>query len=192
MISVSPSEKRLNDHWESVKAALGSFKTSQVVRQPGLAWPPDAKGYLDLYSGTRGVARALVKKGAAWCLCFDIKDGPDQDLECLELRSRIEWLIRAGAFVGLGAGPDCSSFSIAVTPPVRSDSAPYGKAGVTESMKESYAGAMITASGFFTFVDSPVIVDLVFGWKILRAHGCLSSQSGKPGSRTLRVSGPGW
>ena len=136
VISVSPSEKRLNDHWESVKAALGSFKTSQVVRQPGLAWPPDAKGYLDLYSGTRGVARALVKKGAAWCLCFDIKDGPDQDLECLELRSRIEWLIRAGAFVGLGAGPDCSSFSIAVTPPVRSDSAPYGKAGVTESMKE--------------------------------------------------------
>ena len=124
VISVSPSEKRLNDHWESVKAALGSFKTSQVVRQPGLAWPPDAKGYLDLYSGTRGVARALVKKGAAWCLCFDIKDGPDQDLECLELRSRIEWLIRAGAFVGLGAGPDCSSFSIAVTPPVRSDLCP--------------------------------------------------------------------
>ena len=87
-------------------------------------------------SGVRGVARALVRKGASWCLCFDIKDGPDQDLGLRALRARLEWLVCAGAFKGLGAGPDCSSFSVAVTPPVRNVDEPYGKKDASSRMQE--------------------------------------------------------
>ena len=122
--------------WKFVKRELGKFPTRQVVRRPGVAWPPDEAGYLDLYSGVRGVARALVRKGASWCLCFDIKDGPDQNLGLRDFRARLEWLVCAGAFKGLGAGPDCSSFSVAVTPPVRNVDEPYGKKDASSRMQE--------------------------------------------------------
>eukprot|EP00438_Fugacium_kawagutii_P001991 Skav236445 [mRNA] locus=scaffold2857:243088:244701:+ [translate_table: standard] len=47
--------------------------------------------------------------------------------------------IEAGAFLGCGAAPDCSSFSRAVAPPVRDALHPLGKGGLTKNMAEKVA-----------------------------------------------------
>ena len=36
---------------------------------------PQCKGYLDLYSGQKGVARAIVEEAAVWSLTFELEDG---------------------------------------------------------------------------------------------------------------------
>ena len=121
--------------FREVAEVLGSFPRSQIEMPPNQDWPPVGPGYLDLYSGSRGVPRSLRLCGAAWVLCFDVSAGLSQDLAHPPLRRKIEWLLKSGAFLGVGAGPPCSSFSTAVTPPVRSSDEPYGKASASEKMK---------------------------------------------------------
>ncbi|CAE7208910.1 unnamed protein product [Symbiodinium sp. CCMP2592] len=84
------------------------------------------KGALDLFSGTAGVARSLVRHGAPWVLCLDVVRGSAQDLDDPRLQRVIEALIRAAVFLSFGASPPCSSFSRAVHPPFRSLAFPRG------------------------------------------------------------------
>ena len=118
---------------------LKEFPVHQVVRHADVRWPPDESGYLDLYSGVRGAPRAMVRKGAIWVLYFDLKDGADQDPFCRELRTKLQSLVCSGAFLQFGAGPDCSSFSVAVTPPVRSAKEPYSKVTASQNMQVKMA-----------------------------------------------------
>lgn len=52
------------------------------------------------------------------------------------LRQKIVRLIELGAVSSLGAAPICSSFSVAVTPPVRSARHPRGIRGLRASMRK--------------------------------------------------------
>eukprot|EP00438_Fugacium_kawagutii_P022352 Skav233118 [mRNA] locus=scaffold1342:395006:405928:- [translate_table: standard] len=119
----------------AAKKMLCEFAEGQVVQQAGSQWPPDRAGYLDLFSGERGVARALARKADVWSLCFDIEDGPDKDLNDPVLRGKIEKMIKAGCFIGVGGGPVCRTFSMAVRPPVRSKTEPFGRADVSDKMR---------------------------------------------------------
>ena len=91
-------------------------------------------GYLDLFSGTRGVAKEVVKLSGTWCLTFDWSHSASEDLLAPELRGRILELMKRGAFLGAGGGPTCSSFSRAIRPPVRSLQSPLGLPDARETM----------------------------------------------------------
>ena len=92
------------------------------------------RGYLDLYSGRAEVARQLSKQFGIWVLTFDFEHGENQDLLDPAVRQQIEELVRAGAFLGVGAAIECRSFSRAITPAVRDREFPYGKPNLTENM----------------------------------------------------------
>eukprot|EP00438_Fugacium_kawagutii_P035211 Skav218672 [mRNA] locus=scaffold44:102316:106746:- [translate_table: standard] len=122
-----------------VKRELLKFEASQFVFSksfPNLEAALDSgPGFLDLFSGARGMARSLAKQAATWTLCFDLKDGEDQDLLSLPLQKRLSWLVTRGAFRAMGAAPVCASFSMAVTPPCRSAEYPAGKPDVSEKQQ---------------------------------------------------------
>eukprot|EP00435_Cladocopium_sp_Y103_P073431 s469_g43.t1 len=138
---------------EAARAELARFPASQVVRSEGLSWPPLRAGFLDLYSGEKGVAKHLKKLGTTWSLCFDLADSPAQDLDDPDLRRRIERLIDLGCFVGMGGGPVCASFSMAVRPPVRSAAEPYGIQHMSPNMREKVKAGNDMALWFFKLVE---------------------------------------
>ena len=121
-----------------IQAALRSFELSQFVRPKlhrGASWEPRQPGALCLYSGSRRYAKRLLARGAPWVLTVDAAHGPGQDLLEDDLRRRLEWLVVAGAFRSIGAQPPCSSFSTAVTPPVRSSAYPGGYPWLSEGIR---------------------------------------------------------
>ena len=88
-------------------------------------------GLLDLFSGRRGFAKAFVRAGCPWAICFDIKDGEKQNLLETQLQSVLLRLLSLGSFVAMAAGPVCASFSTAITPPWRTREKPRGKDGLS-------------------------------------------------------------
>ena len=115
---------------ESQFVLHGSFTSLQSA----LAW---GRGWLDLFSGSRGLAKALVAVGAApWALCWDIRHGQAENLLDPEVRIQIEELLATLAFLGLSGGPVCASFSTAICPPWRTKEYPEGVPWATDSQKE--------------------------------------------------------
>lgn len=93
------------------------------------------RGALDLFSGCKRAARRLVRRGCPWVLTYDNLDDPiGQDLLRGLVRAEVE-LIAVDCFVCVGAGPVCSSLSVAITPPVRTSEFPEGLPGLSESMQ---------------------------------------------------------
>ena len=84
------------------------------------------RGVLDLYSGAAGVAKQLAKRFNIWVVTVDFEHGSEQDLLDLKLQERLCQLLALEVFLGLGAAPECCSFSRAVTPAVRSSAEPWG------------------------------------------------------------------
>ena len=97
-------------------------------------WRPSFAGYVDLYSGKKGVARAVVEKGLGWGVTFEIEDDPSQDVMSSTNNRIIRSLVTLGAVHTLGAAIFCSSFSRAVRPPVRTSSNPEGVKGISMAM----------------------------------------------------------
>ena len=120
---------------QEVIDCLASFGIEQFIFQVGKQWPPMEKGFLDLYSGKKGFAKAAVRYGAPWVLTVDFLDGPQCDLLDDRVRSKIEFLLRAGVFSHFSAAPICSSFSRAITPAVRDKEHPQGLPYVSPVMK---------------------------------------------------------
>eukprot|EP00435_Cladocopium_sp_Y103_P058652 s418_g20.t1 len=117
-----------------VKELLRTFPKKQFF------FPAQFKGFtqpgaLDLFSGTFGVAKQLIATGAPWVLTFEWNRSKDEDLLNPELRDKILFLLREVAFKAVGAAPICSSFSRAVTPPVRNMRYPRGMPGLRVSMR---------------------------------------------------------
>ena len=115
---------------------LRSFNTKQFfVKGAGV---PDltSPGALDLFSGRFGVAKKLIDAGAPWVLTFEWNRGSAENLLEPELRKKILKLVRGKAFLSLSAAPICASFSVAVTPPVRSKRFPRGMPGLRTSMRQ--------------------------------------------------------
>ena len=93
------------------------------------------KGGLDLYSGCFGVAKAMLKAGAPWILSFEIKRSCTEDLLDVSLQKDLLRLIELRVFGTVFCAPICSSFSVAITPPVRSRRHPRGIPGLRRSMR---------------------------------------------------------
>ena len=73
------------------------------------------------------MAAEVARQGWVWVLTFELGHGADQNLLLPEVQTLIKQLVRLGAFVvGLGAAPECRSFSRAVRPPTRSATFPEG------------------------------------------------------------------
>ena len=94
------------------------------------------KGALDLFSGRYGVAKKLLEHGAPWVLTYEWNRSAAEDLLREDVRKVILELITLEAFSTVSAAPICSSFSVAVTPPVRSSKYPRGLPGLRATMRQ--------------------------------------------------------
>ena len=120
-------------------ALLSRIPRDQVELPDHCSWPPTHKGFLDLFSGERGVARGIKELTGTWVLCYDIAHDPREDLDKPSIRANIQALVEAKCFYALRAAPVCASFSMAITPPCRSSMEPYGKVDASENMQEKMA-----------------------------------------------------
>ena len=128
---------------DEVANLLSQFDASQFIFPQAWKVPldwrpvdslPPMKGYLDLYSGKKGVARRIVEEGSVWALTVELEDGDNQDLSAQSLRTMIRRLIELEVFFAMGAAIFCRSFSRAVRPPIRSRASPRGLHGLTARM----------------------------------------------------------
>ena len=94
------------------------------------------KGALDLYSGSFGVAKQMLRDGAPWVLCYEWQRSSHEDLLDDANRRRIKELLLGGAFSALSMAPICASFSAAVTPAVRTIRFPRGRPGLSKNMRK--------------------------------------------------------
>ena len=79
----------------------------------------------------------MLRCGAPWVLCYDIIADPvNQNLADSNIQALIEEMLASAAVRICGASPPCSSFSEAVTPPVRDRLHPTGKPDITAAMSE--------------------------------------------------------
>lgn len=92
-------------------------------------------GVLDLFSGSRGYAKACIRRGIPWVLCFDVAHHPEEDLLVPSLQQQLIKLVRDHAFAAMGAGPVCASFSTAITPPSRTCLHPLGGPWTSERQR---------------------------------------------------------
>ena len=106
----------------------------QVMRPAGHPWLPLEPGFLDLFSGVKGVATWLREFTQSWVITFELEDGPEQDLDAEDLRCDLARLIALGVFRAWGGGPVCKSFSRAICPAVRSRDVPEGLPEARPSM----------------------------------------------------------
>ncbi len=113
---------------------LQQLHPRQIIVASGVPWPPVRPGYLDLFSGKCGVAKAVSRDLQTWSITFDLAHGEAQDLNGPDLRETLERLLVIGLFFGWGAAPVCSSFSVAITPPVRTPERPEGIDAVSDKM----------------------------------------------------------
>eukprot|EP00435_Cladocopium_sp_Y103_P012903 s3930_g3.t1 len=82
----------------------------------------DGLGARDLDGGQYGDARRTIAAGCPWLWLLNGITLPIEDLLQQPARDVIFKLLRLGAFLTMSAAPVCSSFSVAVMPPVRSKS----------------------------------------------------------------------
>ena len=78
----------------------------------------------------------MLRDGAPWVLCYEWQRSSSEDLLDETNRQRIHDLLDGGAFDAVSMAPICSSFSAAVTPPVRSSQFPRGKPGLSLIMRK--------------------------------------------------------
>ncbi|CAE7842292.1 unnamed protein product, partial [Symbiodinium sp. KB8] len=112
------------------------------------------QGWLDLFSGSRGLPKELVRAAPCWVLCYDILHEAGEDLLNLGIQREIAELILGGCFRGVSAGPVCSSFSCAVTPNWRSKEFPAGRPG----LKTSQADKVRRGNAMLEFILNVVVL----------------------------------
>lgn len=110
-------------------------------------------GHLDLFSGSRGLAKQLARATGRFVLTFDIKHSESENLEDQPLRCRLSAMVDCDCFCTVSAGPVCSSFSRAVRPPVRSASEPWGVKWMTAAMRSKVEQGNNFSSWLAMFVE---------------------------------------
>eukprot|EP00972_Heterocapsa_arctica_P065906 9724646-Heterocapsa_arctica.AAC.1 len=80
------------------------------------------------------------RQAPPWLLCFEINDDPIlQDLKSEKICAILRELIERRAVTAWGAGATCSSFSVAVTPTVRTTLWPHGAPCISDNMRAKVA-----------------------------------------------------
>ena len=91
-------------------------------------------------------------------LCLDVKSDPRHDLSQPDLQAQVELMISFGTVLAVGAGPPCSSMSIAVTPLIRSREFPYGRPDLLPPIRaKCRAGNLLAncSAAIFRFMCCP-------------------------------------
>lgn len=130
---------------------------------------PLRKGFLDLYSGASGVARRLAKKYKTWVLTFDIDHSPVENLLDESVQRLVFQLMNLGCFLGVGAAPECGSFSRAVTPAVRDRDWPEGRPDISAAMREKVERGNRHASFVLDVVE--LAIQLLMGYWVENPDG---------------------
>ena len=150
----------------AARAFFASCAAGQFV-WPGAGRPkasvrPDVPVYLCLFSGARGVAKAVVRTLQVPALTFDWADSPSQDLSQLELQQALLEATRCGAFLGVGFSPPWATFSAASMPRVRSRSHPCGLEclGASDAQKVAKDNALASFVADFSLSSSGISVSL--------------------------------
>ena len=145
---------------------LASFNEDQIFRPKGTNGFLEPGG-LDLFSGSCGVAKQMVRAGAPWIITFEWQRSSGENLLDEEVRQKIRRLLHLGAISTLGMAPICASFSTAITPPVRSSTFPRGKPGLSAAMRlkvkqgnshGDFVGELVElciALGVYYFLENP-------------------------------------
>ena len=120
---------------EKAVAIMVKFGAKQVLLPRGET-VVKGRGALDLYSGVGGVAKALVRDGCPWVITFEITRSSDEDLLQPWLQQALIELLKTGVVALLGSALVCSSFSVAITPPIRSSVYPRGVPWMAIGMKK--------------------------------------------------------
>lgn len=115
---------------------LQSFSDEQVWWPHGSPKTFLVPGALDLFTGKGGVAKALLRSGAPFVVTFEWIRSADEDLLSNVNREKILRLIQLKAILLVGLAVICSSFSVAITPPVRSRRYPRGVPWASAAMKQ--------------------------------------------------------
>ena len=126
----------VGEDWQSIVEELKKLPEDQFVygkQYPSLAAAVEAgPGLLE----ARGFARAFVRRGAPWALCWDLRHSPREDLLSPSNQRTLLSLLRRGSFVAMAAGPVCASFSTAITPAWRTREYPGGIPGLRPDQQE--------------------------------------------------------
>lgn len=135
-VEVDPPSKPSSSSCLSAESLLilNSFSKKQVLFAEGVndfLLP----GALDLYSGKMGVAKSMLRLGCPWIVTFDWERSAEENLLDESLRGKVKFLLIDGAVLSFGAAPKCSSFSVAITPPIRTIRYPRGLPGLSASMR---------------------------------------------------------
>ncbi|CAE7648407.1 Cdk10, partial [Symbiodinium necroappetens] len=136
-----PSQRRLDKATLPlhIQRLLRALPEQQFLTAGGKAPDLCEKGFLDLYSGSYGAARALARRSGCWVLTFELHRDAGEDLLDAACQARILELIAGGAFYCVGGGPVCSSMSRAIRPPVRSKVHPAGLPDCRPAMQAKVA-----------------------------------------------------
>ena len=156
------SDDSVSDFSFEIGAALATFDRDQFILGKSTSWPPTRPGYLDLFSGIKGVATYFADFSGSWSLTFELNDSPRQNLADKKLQRLIVRLIRLGVFLAVGAAPICSSFSVAVTPPVRNVQFPLGVPWMSLSMTEKVELGNDFSWWLLDMLESCLDCDVVF------------------------------
>ena len=147
---------KMLEEWTS----SGQLKRSDLGDENELI---DRPGYLDLFSGIKGVAKWMQKLTPLWTVTFELEDGPNQNLDDERLRSLLSKFVAWGVFECWGAAPVCSSFSQAVWPRVRSLASPWGfEEGVSPSMQEKISRGNSCALWLVSLAELSLDLDVLF------------------------------
>ena len=114
---------------------LCSFGKQQCMWRKGVTCFEEP-GALDLYSGKAGVARSLLSAGCPWVITFEISRSSTEDLLDQGIQEKILRLLQLRAVKVCGSALVCRSFSVAITPPVRSAQYPRGVPWAPEAMRK--------------------------------------------------------
>ena len=119
----------------AAKAALKEIPAHQFFFGVDIDRAFDFKGSLDLYSGSFGVAKQLLANGSPWVLTYEWQRSSQENLLDASVQATIFLLLELGCFLSISMAPICASFSMAVTPPVRTKRYPRGRPGLSISMR---------------------------------------------------------
>ena len=106
-----------------------SFPSLEAALEAGPGW-------VDLFSGGRGVAKAISSAAPWWALCYDLHHDSEEDLASCEVQEAVVELFRSGAAFGFSVDPPAGTFSTALVPPWRSAEHPEGLPALTPLQRD--------------------------------------------------------
>ncbi len=151
---------------EEAKALLSCYPACQFFLPGGRrgrgCFRPLRRGFLDLYSGAAGIARALSRRFHVWVLCFDFSHCPSEDLLEPRVQKAVFEMLKKLCFLGAGAAPECCTFSRAVTPPIRSRLQPEGLSTLEGRILQRVLQGNLHADFVYQVVSLCVELDLKY------------------------------